>query len=63
LHFADLRDSVLYRAIVCVLGFVIAALSVTGAYIWLRKLSARASTHRKRVEQLLTPRHTGKNIS
>jgi len=63
LHFADLRDSVLYRFIVCVLGFVIAALSVTGAYIWLRKLSARASTHRKRVERLLTPRHTGKNIS
>lgn len=63
LHFADLRDSVLYRFIVCVLGFVIAALSVTGAYIWLRKRSARASMHRKRVDRLLTPRRAGREIS
>jgi len=45
LHFADLRDSPLYRLLVCVLGLVVAALSITGVYIWLRKRSAKAFVH------------------
>jgi uncharacterized iron-regulated membrane protein len=42
LHFADIRDSLFYRLLVCVLGLVVAALSITGVYIWLRKRSAKA---------------------
>jgi uncharacterized iron-regulated membrane protein len=41
LHFADLRDSLVYRVLVCALGLVVAALSVTGVYIWLKKRRAR----------------------
>ncbi len=45
LHFADLRDSPLYRLLVCVLGLVVTALSATGVYIWLRKRSVKAFAH------------------
>jgi len=41
LHFADVGDSVLYRSFVAIVGLVVAVLSVTGVYIWLRKRSAR----------------------
>ncbi len=41
LHFADLRDALAYRALVCILGVVITMLSVTGIYIWLKKRRAR----------------------
>jgi uncharacterized iron-regulated membrane protein len=41
LHFADLRNSALYRAAVFVLGLAIAALAVTGIYIWLAKRNHR----------------------
>ena len=45
LHFADLRDSLAYRVLVCALGLGIAVLSVTGVYIWLKKLRARRFVH------------------
>jgi uncharacterized iron-regulated membrane protein len=50
LHFADLGDSLLYRCFVALLGLVIAMLSVTGVYIWLRKRSARrfSTSHGRR---------------
>ncbi|MGO9634542.1 MAG: PepSY-associated TM helix domain-containing protein [Steroidobacteraceae bacterium] len=41
LHFADLNDNFLYRALVSIMGLVIAMLSATGFYIWLRKRRAR----------------------
>jgi uncharacterized iron-regulated membrane protein len=41
LHFADLRDSLVYRVLVCALGIVITLLSVTGLYIWLKKRRSR----------------------
>jgi uncharacterized iron-regulated membrane protein len=41
LHFADLWDSLLYRVTVCVLGLVIATVSITGIYIWIKKRRAR----------------------
>jgi uncharacterized iron-regulated membrane protein len=41
LHFADLRDSLAYRVLVCALGLGVAVLSVTGIYIWLKKRRAR----------------------
>lgn len=41
LHFADLRDSWIYRLAVCFLGFAITGLSVTGIYICLKKRRAR----------------------
>jgi len=41
IHFADLRNALFFRALVCVLGLVVTALSVTGVYIWLRKRRAR----------------------
>jgi uncharacterized iron-regulated membrane protein len=40
-HFADLRDSLAYRVLVCALGVLVALLSVTGLYIWLKKRRAR----------------------
>jgi len=45
LHFADLRDAVSYRFLVFALGLVIAALSVTGVYIWMLKQRARRFVH------------------
>ena len=45
LHFADLRDSLAYRLLVCALGLCIAMLSVTGVYIWLKKRRARRFVH------------------
>ena len=42
LHFADLRDSLWYRCLVCALGIALTAVSVTGVYIWLRKRAAQA---------------------
>jgi len=47
IHFADLRDSVMYRLLVCMVGLVVAALSITGAYIWLKKRRARRLSHAK----------------
>lgn len=41
LHFADLRDALIYRVFVCTLGLVVTMLSITGVYIWLRKRRAR----------------------
>jgi len=41
LHFADLRDALMYRVLVCTLGLVITMLSITGIYIWLKKCRAR----------------------
>lgn len=41
LHFADIRDSWIYRLAVFVLGLAITVLSVTGIYIWLKKRRAR----------------------
>lgn len=45
LHFADLRDALVYRLLVCATGLLVAALSITGIYIWLRKRSARGFRH------------------
>jgi len=41
IHFADLRDALVFRVLVFALGLMLAALSVTGVYIWLRKRRAR----------------------
>jgi len=41
LHFADVRDWLIYRVLVCALGLIITLLSVTGVYIWLKKRRAR----------------------
>jgi uncharacterized iron-regulated membrane protein len=41
LHFADLRDNLAFRLLVLALGLYVAALSITGIYIWLRKRRAR----------------------
>ncbi len=41
LHFGDVFGSLAYRIFVCVLGLVIAMLSVTGVYIWWKKRQAR----------------------
>ena len=48
LHFANLYDWLAYRILVCVLGLVIAMLSVTGVYIWLKKRNARRASLEKR---------------
>lgn len=44
LHFADVADFLPYRAFVCLLGLLIAVLSGTGIYIWLRKYRARLAS-------------------
>jgi len=41
LHFADLRDSALYRVTVFVVGLATVMLSVTGVYLWWKKRKAR----------------------
>ena len=41
LHFADWRDSLAYRTVVCLAGVVITALSLTGIYVWYRKRQGR----------------------
>ena len=41
LHYGDLRNATLYRILVCLIGLVVAMLSVTGIYIWLKKRRAR----------------------
>jgi uncharacterized iron-regulated membrane protein len=41
LHFADLRNWLAFRILVFIAGIVIAVLSVTGVYIWLRKRRGR----------------------
>jgi uncharacterized iron-regulated membrane protein len=40
LHFGDLRDSLIYRTILCASGFAVSLLSVTGVLIWLKKRRA-----------------------
>jgi uncharacterized iron-regulated membrane protein len=57
LHFADLGNSVLYRSFVALFGLVVAMLSVTGVYIWLRKRSARhfSAAHGRRVGEPAQP--------
>lgn len=54
LHFADLRDSVLYRLLVFALGLAVTALSITGIYIWLRKRASKALANARR--RTLSPR-------
>ena len=34
LHYGDIRDWLPYRVLVCLFGFVLSMLSVTGVYIW-----------------------------
>jgi uncharacterized iron-regulated membrane protein len=46
IHFADVGDSTLFRAFVALVGLVIAGLSVTGAYIWLKKRAARSASRK-----------------
>ena len=51
LHYGDIRDVLLYRWLVCIFGVVLAALSVTGVYIWWRKMRTRQQTARRVREQ------------
>jgi uncharacterized iron-regulated membrane protein len=44
LHFGDLRNATLYRILVCLIGLVVAMLSATGIYIWLKKRRARRTS-------------------
>jgi uncharacterized iron-regulated membrane protein len=48
LHFADLSNSPAYRALVFIVGIVIAMLAVTGIYIWVKKRYVRRSQPRRR---------------
>jgi len=41
LHYGDIRDFLPYRILVCVFGFVLVILSITGAYIWWKKRKVR----------------------
>jgi len=41
LHYGDIRDFVPYRILVCIFGFVLVMLSVTGVYIWWKKRKGR----------------------
>lgn len=45
LHFADLRDLLAYRVLVCTLGLMLTMLSITGVYIWVKKCRARRFVH------------------
>jgi uncharacterized iron-regulated membrane protein len=47
LHFANLYGWLLYRILVCILGIIIATLSVTGIYIWWKKRNARRISQEK----------------
>lgn len=51
LHFADLRDSLWYRVLVCASGLAVTALSITGVYIWLRKRAAQAFAQARRLRR------------
>ena len=51
LHFADLQDSLVYRTFVCFAGIAIAALSVTGIYLWFKKWCARRFEARRSRKQ------------
>jgi uncharacterized iron-regulated membrane protein len=54
LHMArDPMDYLPYRVFVCVLGLVVAMLSITGVYIWWKKRSAR-QFHTGRAEKRVT---------
>jgi uncharacterized iron-regulated membrane protein len=41
LHWADIHDQLWYRILVFLLGLIIVGLSVTGIYIWWKKLKNR----------------------
>ena len=41
LHYGDIRDSLLYRTLVCLFGLVLTMLAVTGLFIWWKKRKAR----------------------
>lgn len=47
LHFANIRDWLAYRILVCGIGLVIVLLSVTGVYIWFKKRRARLSAKQR----------------
>ena len=52
LHFANLHGWLAYRVLVCILGIIITVLSVTGVYIWWKKLRARRINTARRVTAL-----------
>ncbi|MET0340865.1 MAG: PepSY-associated TM helix domain-containing protein [Polyangiales bacterium] len=57
LHFGAVREGGLaYRTFVCVLGLVVALLSVTGVWIWLKKRPARDSRKKLRPAKHVRPR-------
>ena len=41
LHYGDIRDFLPYRILVCLFGFILVMLSVTGVYIWWKKRKVR----------------------
>lgn len=47
LHYGDIRDVLLYRWLVCLFGLVLVALSITGVYIWWRKMRTRQQASRR----------------
>jgi uncharacterized iron-regulated membrane protein len=47
LHFGDVHDFLLYRIFDCLMGLVLAILSGTGVYVWLRKHAARRHARRR----------------
>ena len=65
LHYGDIRDLLPYRVLVCVFGIVLTMLSVTGVYVWWRKLKARvlAKVQARRVVAEIAIREIGKRSS
>lgn len=54
IHYADLRNFLPFRILICVFGFFLSALCITGVIIWWKKLSGRrlaTSRHRSVVDQ------------
>jgi uncharacterized iron-regulated membrane protein len=58
-HFADLFDFLPYRIFVCLLGLLVALLSVTGVYIWWRKRNAEKYRRSRRGKRDQIPGATG----
>jgi uncharacterized iron-regulated membrane protein len=54
LHYGDIRDFLPYRILVCIFGLILVMLSVTGVYIWWKKLNARRLTRTRHAKSPVT---------